>query len=825
MTFVKTPGPDPVAIDKLGEAAASAAGKQVEKATGVPEKAAVVVEAMGEGGIKGAGAHVATTVVAEAIRALSQKVPGKLSGIMPGLEMPTFEDRAVTSFTGGAAAGLDQGLLGKISGKAAALLGGKNLELEVGSGDALDVRTFAVEERIASLFRVELVAVSESSCVDFDSVVGQPARFTMHAGAHDRTWSGLCKDFEQTRVEPGGLSTYKLTIVPTLWLLTQRKNYRIFQQISEPDIVLDVLREWDIDPVLRIDRGSYKKRKYRVQYAESDFAFVSRVLEDAGITYFFEQDGDETRLVLSDAPHEADRRSALLEFVDDTTTLSRTDIEFVTAVRVSQRVRPGKYTMRDHDYRRPPDYELLSSAAGGHATEERLERYQYTPGAFLFGTDQGDATPHADDRGKTRTDEKEAARLAQKRLDAKRNAARQCTFETNAHDLGPGVVVGIGGHPHPALDERKNLLVVQSSLRGTSAGEWVQACEARGTDVPFRPALSTTKPTVNGVESATVVGPAGEEIHTDEFGRVRVHFHWDRESKMDERSSTWLHVSQPWAGSGYGMINLPRIGQEVLVTFLAGDPDRPVIAGRVYTNLQKVPYKLPDNKTQSGWRSHSTGGGGGYNELMFEDAQGREVVNIQAQKDLTKLVKNDETETTGVNRTISVGANRSASVGQNDSAMVGVQHSITIAAPAGSDATSVTMSHDSIVLTTSGATIALGKDTIELSAREITLSATEKVIIDGEDAVLINCTDKPPPDEVQMPSLEDEVVDELINLIPGGKVVELGAKLIFGEAPVDGVKSGAAGALRQGADAVRGVLGTGGTSGHDAGTSGGGGGW
>ncbi|KYF86399.1 hypothetical protein BE20_29220 [Sorangium cellulosum] len=602
----------------------------------------------------------------------------------------------------GTAGGSAKGV-GKAAGAAASRIGGKNLEVEVASGDALDVRNFSVQERLSSLFEVNLVAVSDNASIDFDAVVGQPARFTLRAGAHDRSWSGLCNHLEQVRVEPGGLSTYQLTVVPTMWLLTQRKNYRMFQHTSEPDIALKVLQEWGIEPEVRIDGGAYKKRKYRVQYAESDFAFVSRMLEDAGITYAFEQSGDETKLVLSDAPHANVKRGAPLMFLDDASLSRSHGISFVTDVRMGKRVRPGKYTLRDHDYRRPPGYKLVGSASGGQGLEAKLERYQYTPGAFLFGTDQGDATPSADDKGKARTDEKEAASLAQRRLDAKRGSAKVCTFETNAHDLAPGSVVSIAGHPHEALAESRTLLVVESSMSGTHHGEWSHRCTARGADIPFRPELVTPKPKVNGVESATVVGPPGEEIHTDEFGRVRVHFHWDRESQMDDSSSCWIHVSQSWGGAGYGGVTLPRVGQEVLVDFLSGDPDRPVIVGRVYTNLQKVPYKLPDNKTQSGWRSNSTGG---TNEIMFEDAAGRELVNVQAQKDLNKLVKNNETETTGVdrtrtvghdeaiavgndqtiavgnNQTITVGKDRAAAIGVQDSTLVGKKHTVTIEQPA-----------------------------------------------------------------------------------------------------------------------------------------------
>jgi type VI secretion system secreted protein VgrG len=424
--------------------------------------------------------------------------------------------------------------------------------------------------------------------------------------------------------------------------------------------------------------------------------------------------------------------------------------------------------MRDHDYRRPPSYKLMSSAAGGKGIEEKLERYHYTPGAFLFGADQGDATPSADDKGKARTDEKEAATLAQKRLDAKRGSARVCTFETNAHDLAPGVVMSMVGHQNAALGESKTLLIVGSSLSGMDQGEWSHHCEARGTEIPYRPEVVTPKPKVNGVESATVVGPAGEEIHTDEFGRVRVHFHWDRESQMDDNSSCWIHVSQPWGGASYGGTSLPRIGQEVLVDFLGGDPDRPIIVGRVYTNLQKTPYKLPDNKTQSGWKSNSTGGGGGYNELMFEDAVGKELLNMQAEKDLKKLVKNNESVTignnrtkvvgandslivganrthrvqlneqisVGMNQTVSVGINRATQVGSSDTIMAGELFAVSIAPPGEGWWEKVTrwiMYPNKLHMETQGgAKIVIDGTKISIDAEEIAISAT-KITVNGDD--------------------------------------------------------------------------------------------
>jgi type VI secretion system secreted protein VgrG len=545
------------------------------------------------------------------------------------------------------------------------------LRVAVASEAALDVRQFSVHERMSALFEVDLVALSEDPDLDFEAIIGHEARFAIRGGLDEgftRSWTGICHRFEQIGVEEKGLSTYRLGIVPSLWLTTQRRNHRMFQQKSEVEIVLQLLEEWGVDPEKKLS-GTYKKRKYRVQYGESDFTFLRRMLEDVGVSFYFSEASGQSRIVLADMPQTNEPREHKLPFRDDVTV--HRDLEHVTAVHVGRQVRPGRYTMRDHDYRKDPRHKLLATEAGGDGIEARLERFHYTPGAFLFESDKGESTPTADDKGRHRTDERDGAQLARKRLQAKRGDAKTCSFETNAYDLAPGVVIAIVDHPRRDLAEDRKLLIVESTFQGTSNGAWSHRCEARSTEGHYRPPMETPKPKVSGVESATVVGPAGEEIHTDEFGRVRVHFHWDRESRMDENSSCWIHVSQPWGGAGYGGTNLPRIGQEVIVDFLSGDPDRPILVGRVYTNLQKTPYTLPANKTQSGWKSNSTGGSGGYNEIMFEDAGGKELVRMQAQKDHHKLVKHDEQGAIGNNRSKSVGNDDSISVGNDRSSMVG----------------------------------------------------------------------------------------------------------------------------------------------------------
>jgi type VI secretion system secreted protein VgrG len=211
-------------------------------------------------------------------------------------------------------------------------------------------------------------------------------------------------------------------------------------------------------------------------------------------------------------------------------------------------------------------------------------------------------------------------------------------------------VLSIDGHAHPAIPSSRKLLVVEIAFSGSSEAEWRIGVHAVHADVSYRPPRRTPKPVVRGLSPATVVGPAGQEIHTDELGRVRVQFPWDREGKRDEHSSLWVRVVEPWAGVGFGGVVLPRIGQEVLVAFLDGDPDQPVISGRVHNALQQVPYKLPVYKTRSTWKSDSSLGSGGFNEIMFEDAAREELVFQQAQKDRQRLVKNDEILTVGHDR-------------------------------------------------------------------------------------------------------------------------------------------------------------------------------
>ena len=553
----------------------------------------------------------------------------------------------------------------------------KALHLSFGSGeDSLEPRSFSVHEELSRPFRVEIVARSPSPDLDLETVVGQAAVFRIVGLAGvtpTRTWTGICERCEQTRVEPSGLSTYELTIVPALWLLGRRRNHRLFQHMSHVDIVVALLSEWNVSHALALDRAAYPRLELRCQYGETDLAFFSRMLEEAGISYFFTEDAEKgSTLVLSDRPHAADARPAPpLPFMDEPPNAAQQDTHYVTAVRVHREVRPAKVVLRDFDFR-APDLALFAESFSPGGLEQRLEQYSYAPGAFLTEGHRAGDTPSADDKGVARHHQGAGVGLATRLLEGERAGRRGVRLVTNAYDVAPGVIFSIGGHPRDELSPDRRLLAKQVHFHGEVGKEWQSEVTALFTDVPVRPPPVHDKPRIFGVQSAVVVGPAGDRVHTDEHGRVRVQFHWDREGRLDDGSSCWVRVSQPWAGGGYGMINLPRVGHEVLVGFFEGNPDQPVIVGRVWNGKQQVPYKLPASKLVTAWKSDSNS-----NIILFDDTPGEEKFYTQAEKDRVGIVKKDEKYLTGGKRTVAIRKKETTLVGDKSERFAGKKHSIT----------------------------------------------------------------------------------------------------------------------------------------------------
>jgi type VI secretion system secreted protein VgrG len=638
----------------------------------------------------------------------------------------------------------------------------RRLELSVATHDVLTVRRFSVTEAISSPYDITLIAEGPNDDIPLEDVVGHPAMFaiapslTFALGAPLRFWSGFCTYVEQLQPEKTGNSTYLLRLGPKLWFLSQRRLTRIFQHQSVPEIVKAVLSSWGIAPDDSAVTLPHKKREFVVQYGETDLAFASRLLEEEGIAYYFRFDPAKSEtLCLTDQAHLLPDRPAI-ELVGNPQLQAQQ--EYVDKAHLGHQVRPGKYTVRDFDFRNR-DFKLLGESKTAPGPEDKYEQYRYLPGASLVepGDPPGEATPFADDKGVARHEEKTLTARAQRGFESVRRFKQRVTFVTNCVDLAAGSVFAIRQHPHPEIKD-KPLLLTEFTLEGEHDKEWTFAGEGvfAGPDHPYQPDLRTPKPRILGVQSAIVVGPTGEEIHTDEFGRIRVQFQWDRDHKRDENSSCWIRVSQAWAGARFGTMMIPRVGTEVLVSFFDGDPDMPVVVGRLYNGKIQVPYRLPDNQTQSVWKSQSTPKVEGSNEITFEDKKGEEFIYVQAQRDYQRLVKRDETERNGDDHHVYVGDSRQSIVAKADATLVGGKYQVQMIAPPSEDdlkillqkkpdvtpkPTKIEMVKGEIVATSGPATMLLkgGNLTFEAAGSIRIKSKGGSVIFEGGPNIKINC--------------------------------------------------------------------------------------
>jgi len=419
------------------------------------------------------------------------------------------------------------------------------------------------------------------------------------------------------------------------------------------------------DRARQVLHGTHPSREYCVQYRESDLDFISRLMEEEGIYYYFEHAENTHVLVMTDhaSVHPPVTGSGVLPY--QPRNAGRLTAEHLFAFHYRERLRPGTATLRDYNFKRP-----AQDLEGRHQGDSvaGLEVYDY-PGSYETAA-----------FGQT---------LARIRLQELRTPAQTAAGESTCHNLLPGQFFTLAGHLRYTLNQRYLLTEVRTTgaqpqaLEETAAGggsEFSNTFACIPWRVPYRPPRVTPRPRVQGSQTAIVVGPAGEEIYTDEHGRVKVQFHWDRVGRRDEHSSCWIRVSQAWAGPAWGSMVIPRIGQEVIVDFLEGDPDRPIITGRVYHGTNRAPYPLPANKTRSTLKSNSSKGGGGSNELRFEDAKGAEQLYIHAQKDQDNVVENNETTKVGVDRTETVGKNETITIGANRTETVGANERISIGA-------------------------------------------------------------------------------------------------------------------------------------------------
>jgi len=534
-----------------------------------------------------------------------------------------------------------------------------------------DVLRFAYLEghdEVSAPFLYRVGLVSPDLEVDPADLLGQPISVRVGGLAEDPRWfHGHAAEFRMDRLQDG-FALFEVVLRPWLWFLGNRTDNRIFQNMSAVEIVEEVFGAYPSAAYEKRLQGSYAPRDYCVQYGESDLAFVQRLLEDEGIFYFFEHDIEGHRLILTDAAARLVAAGELDEvaFEPDAFVTFR-DGDYITRWQPCTTVVTGKYAQTAYDFEKPSaDLASRADDPRGHEMDDG-ERYHY-PGRYTQ-VSAGDA-------------------LSRIRLEEVQAPARRAEAVTTAPALLSGARFRLAGFPREAENDEYVILRATYTLRedqyrsGPKADRLPQGYEAQlvlaPTALPFRPERRTARPVMKGPQTATVVGPAGAEIFTDKYSRVKVQFHWDRLGGRDENSSCFVRVSAAWAGAGWGFIQIPRIGQEVIVDFLEGDPDQPLIVGRVYNAEQMPPYALPGNETQSGWKSMSSPGGGGWNELRFEDKKGAEEVYFQAEKDHTELVKNNETRTIGNDWVEDVGHDATQSVGNNRSESVGVDKDTTV---------------------------------------------------------------------------------------------------------------------------------------------------
>lgn len=535
--------------------------------------------------------------------------------------------------------------------------------------DGLRILSFRITERLSELFEGELVLESDAKdgclSVPLEDLVGYEVSVTvvLEGEEAERHFHGFVanatlKDHNLIRAR----------VVPFAWLLTRSHDIRIFQNMSVPEIVKKVISDYGFDgDLVQRQTGTYQKRVYCTQYRESDYDFIARLLEDEGIYFFFEHEKGKHSMVLADSlqAHSPVPDFGSLPYLPP--SQARTSRAHVHDFGAAKSVVAAKYAHTDYFFTQPAARQATDASAPQAHGKNSLEVYDY-PGNYAYlGTGEG-------------------KRLAERRLEALQVPYATFRGVAQSRSVTCGTLLTLTDHPRDDFNAEYLVTgtVCDITLGGYSSGSGGFSMDVTFDGIessrPFRQSRKTPKPKIYGPHTAQVVGPSGEEIHTDEHGRVLVQFHWDRLGNKDEKSSVWIRVSQPWAGEAWGAVALPRIGQEVIVEFLEGDPDWPVITGRLYNATNKPPYALPDNKTQSGMRSRSSPNGGqdNYNELMFEDKKGSELIRIQAEKDLTMLVKNDETVEVKRNRTRKVGGEEKIEVIENQTETIGKNQVMTV---------------------------------------------------------------------------------------------------------------------------------------------------
>jgi type VI secretion system secreted protein VgrG len=606
--------------------------------------------------------------------------------------------------------------------------------------DVLLVRAASVTEQLGRPFEIAMDLLSLNEGLDFDGILGKEITLSIDLDSgKPRYFHAFVAHFSQTG-RLGRYATYHARAVPWLWFLTRTADCRIFQNKNVPDIIKEILREHGFTDIKASLTKTYRVREYCVQYRETDFNFVQRLMEEEGIYYYFTHTDSSHTLALVDSHsgHQAYPGYDSIEYFPPSANETR-ETDHIYEWRLTRDIQPGKYVVTDYDFTKPRAALQTQYVQKRGIPKSEYEMFDY-PGGYTITSD-GDHYSRA-------------------RLESLQSQYERMNGIGNARGVAVGSLFKLKGYPRK--DQNKEHLVVAAvhnlqggdyeTGTGSSGADYTCTFEVVDSKEPFRAAITTHKPTVGGPQTATVVGPAGEEIHTDKYGRVKVKFHWDRDPERGDKASCWVRVSQIWAGKNWGWMSIPRMGQEVVVDFLEGDPDQPLITGRVYNQDNMPPYDLPGNKTQSGITTRSTldGTPANANQIRFEDKKGSEQLHIHAEKnqdievendethwvghdrkktvdnDETTLVKHDRTETVNNNETITIGVNRTEKVGANETITIGANRKISVGS---SETASVALQRTHNVGVNE--TISVG------AAQEVTIGALQAVTVGANQTVKV----------------------------------------------------------------------------------------
>ncbi|WP_347912159.1 type VI secretion system tip protein TssI/VgrG [Pseudomonas grandcourensis] len=534
-----------------------------------------------------------------------------------------------------------------------------SLSLTASSLSALYPESLSGEEALNALGSQTLNGLNDGAALTLSTAVATHVTTTLHNDAKTRPFDALVAEIRQLPADATA-ERYQLVLKPWLWWLTLASNNRVFQNLSTSDIVTTIFKLHGFTDFTLKLTGSYTPREYCVQYSETDFAFVSRLLEEEGIFWFFTHEDGKHTLVLGDS------NDAFVQIPNGPKVnyvgqkMGERELHGIRSGQVCVQAVAGVYRATDYEFTTPTTalYSQAEAVAGPRSMYEH-------PGSYNAKA-RGDA-------------------LTKQRVEGLRSQEKRFVGESDCRWLVPGHWFTLAGHDDASLNID---WVVTAVTHEASHDNYRNRFEAIPKATPYRPTRITPKPRMH-TQTAIVVGKSGEEIWTDEYGRIKLQFPWDRDGKNDEASSCWVRVVLPWSGKGFGMQFIPRIGQEVIVTFIDGDPDRPLVTGCVYNGDNALPYALPANQTQSGIKTQSSKGGGGFNELRFEDKKDAEEVFLQAQKDLKINVLNDTTATVGHDETLTVQNARTRTVKEGDETVTLEKGKRSVTIQTGSDSLDV----------------------------------------------------------------------------------------------------------------------------------------